>query len=52
MENTGSIEIDGFKLRYRFKNLTVRIFEKSAHSLQYEEAELFDAELLQWLEEI
>lgn len=38
-------------LRSKFKNLTVRIFEKSAHSPQYEEAELFDAELLKWLEE-
>lgn len=38
-------------LRPKFKNLTVRIFEKSAHSPQYEEPELFDAELLKWLEE-
>lgn len=36
-------------LRPKFKKLTVRIFEKSAHSPQYEEAELFDAELLKWL---
>ena len=36
--------------RPKFKNLTVRIFEKSAHSPQYEEAELFDAELLKWLQ--
>lgn len=36
-------------LRPKFKNLTIRIFEKSAHSPQYEEAELFDAELLKWL---
>lgn len=39
-------------LRPKFKNLTVRIFEKSAHSPQYEEAELFDAELLKWLARI
>lgn len=38
-------------LRPKFKNLTVRIFEKSAHSPQYEEPNLFDAELLKWLEE-
>jgi proline iminopeptidase len=38
-------------LRYKFKHLTVRIFEKSAHSPQYEEANLFDAELLKWLDE-
>jgi proline iminopeptidase len=36
-------------LRPKFKNLTIRIFEKSAHSPQYEEVELFDAELLKWL---
>ena len=39
-------------LRPKFKNLTVRIFEKSAHSPQYEEPDLFDAELLKWLGEI
>lgn len=38
-------------LRPKFKNLTVRIFEKSAHSPQYEESDLFDAELLKWLKE-
>lgn len=36
-------------LRSKFKNLNVRIFEKSAHSPQYEEPDLFDAELLKWL---
>lgn len=36
-------------LRPKFKDLTVRVFEKSAHSPQYEEPELFDAELLKWL---
>lgn len=38
-------------LRPKFRNLTVRIFEKSAHSPQYEEPDLFDAELLKWLKE-
>lgn len=38
-------------LRPKFQNLTVRIFEKSAHSPQYEEPELFDAELWKWLED-
>jgi len=33
----------------KFKNLTIRIFEKSAHSPQYEQSDLFDAELLKWL---
>lgn len=36
-------------LKPKFKNLTVRIFEKSAHSPQYEESDLFDTELLEWL---
>lgn len=36
-------------LRIKFHNLTVRIFERSGHSPQYEEPELFDAELLKWL---
>jgi proline iminopeptidase len=36
-------------LRPKFKDLTVRIFEKSAHSPQYEEPDLFDIELLKWL---
>lgn len=36
-------------LRPKFKNVTVRIFEKSAHSPQFEESELFDRELLKWL---
>lgn len=36
-------------MRPYFKNLTIRIFEKSGHTPQYEEPELFDQELLQWL---
>ncbi len=36
-------------IRPKFKNITVRIFEKSGHTPQYEEPELFDAELLHWL---
>lgn len=35
--------------RERFKDLTVRVFEKSGHTPQLEESALFDAELLQWL---
>lgn len=38
-------------LRPKFKKLAVRIFEKSAHSPQYEEPDLFDTELLTWLKE-
>lgn len=37
--------------RSKFKDLTVRVFEKSAHSPQYEEAILFDEELLKWVGE-
>jgi proline iminopeptidase len=35
--------------RERFKDLTLRVFEKSGHTPQFEESALFDAELLQWL---
>jgi proline iminopeptidase len=38
-------------LRHKFKNLTIRVFEKSAHSPQYEEPELFHAELMKWLKQ-
>ncbi|RDI55147.1 alpha/beta hydrolase [Microvirga subterranea] len=37
--------------RERFRDLTVRVFEKSGHTPQFEESELFDAELLRWLKE-
>lgn len=33
----------------KFKNLTISVFEKSGHSPFYEEAELFDSKLLDWL---
>ncbi len=35
--------------RDSFKDLTVRVFEKSGHTPQLEEPALFDAELLEWL---
>jgi proline iminopeptidase len=38
-------------IRPKFRNLTVRVFERSGHTPQYEEADLFDAELLRWIEE-
>jgi proline iminopeptidase len=38
-------------LRPQFRDLTVRVFERSGHTPQYEEAALFDAELLRWLQE-
>jgi proline iminopeptidase len=36
-------------LRPKFRDLTIRVFERSGHTPQYEEPELFDAELLQWI---
>jgi proline iminopeptidase len=38
-------------IRPKFRNLTVQVFERSGHTPQYEEPELFDAELLRWIEE-
>jgi proline iminopeptidase len=37
--------------RHSFLDLTVRVFEKSGHTPQFEESGLFDAELLRWLSE-
>lgn len=36
-------------LRPYFKNLTVRLFEKSSHTPQFEEPDAFDRELIKWL---
>ena len=36
-------------LRSKFHDFTVRVFEKSGHTPQFEESNLFDAELLHWL---
>lgn len=36
-------------LRSEFKDLTLRVFEHSGHSPQYEEPELFEQELLSWI---
>ena len=36
--------------RGSFRDLTVRVFERSGHTPQQEESELFDAELLRWLQ--
>lgn len=36
-------------LRPKFQDLTIRVFEKSGHTPQYEEPELFDQELLTWM---
>lgn len=39
------------RIRSKFRNLTVRVFERSGHTPQYEEPDLFDAELLRWIGE-
>ena len=36
-------------LRPPFRDLTVRVFEQSGHTPQYEEAAAFDRELIQWI---
>jgi proline iminopeptidase len=36
-------------VRDKFSNLTIRIFEKSSHAPHFEEPELFDKELIEWL---
>lgn len=36
-------------VRPNFQHLTIRVFEQSGHTPQYEEADLFDQEILQWL---
>ncbi len=37
------------KIRDKFKNLKIRFFEKSGHTPQLEEAELFDQEVLDFI---
>ena len=39
------------QIKPRFKDLTVRVFDESGHTPQYEQSELFDAQLLGWLQE-
>lgn len=36
-------------IRTKFIDLTMRVFEQSGHTPQYEQPELFDGQLLQWL---
>lgn len=38
-------------LQSKFKNLTIRVFERSGHTPQLEEPELFDEQLLKWIKE-
>lgn len=37
-------------VKSKFRDLTIRIFEQSGHTPQYEEAALFDTVLLEWLQ--
>jgi proline iminopeptidase len=39
------------EVKKHFKDITIKIFEESAHCPQYEESELFDDRLLNWLSE-
>ena len=39
------------RIRPKFKDLTVRIFERSGHTPPLEESERFDSELLRWIAE-
>ena len=34
----------------KFNDLTIRVFDESGHTPQYEQAELFDSELLNWIQ--
>jgi len=36
-------------IKPKFQNLTIQVFEKSGHTPQFEEPELFDEELLSWM---
>ena len=38
-------------IRPKFRNLTVRVFEQSGHTPQYEEPALFDEEILRWMKD-
>ena len=38
-------------IRPKFRDLTVRVFEGSGHTPPYEESELFNAELLNWMKQ-
>jgi hypothetical protein len=44
-----------FQCKYRSvtspHDLTIRVFERSGHTPQYEETAFFDAELLRWMKE-
>ena len=38
------------RIKSKFNDLTIRVFDESRHTPQYEQAELFDSELLNWIQ--
>jgi proline iminopeptidase len=39
------------RIQANFRDLTMRVYDESGHSPQYEQAERFDSELLNWIED-
>jgi len=39
------------RIKSKFNDLTIRVFDESGHTPQYEQAELFDSELLNWMKD-
>ena len=37
------------RIKSKFNDLTIRVFDESGHTPQFEQAEIFDAELLNWI---
>jgi hypothetical protein len=44
----GQVDRSEFEL-HKFKNLTVRLFDRSGHTPQFEEPQSFDEELVNWI---
>jgi len=38
-----------YAIKSKFKNITIRLFEKSSHAPQLEEPDLFDQEMIDWI---
>jgi len=41
-----------YSIRSKFKKITIRLFEKSSHAPQFEEPDLFDQEVIDWVDTI
>ena len=39
------------RVQANFRDLTMRVYDESGHSPQYEQAEQFDSDLLNWIED-